>query len=244
MKHINLKFSLLADYLAFEAWFLQYCETHESDDFMWVWNSPQEAVVLGYGNHAKREVNQEACSKDEIPIFRRCSGGGTVFQSQECLSYTLFFCLEGNDELGSIPKTNNYVMGLLKKTFGTRFSVKGITDLCLDDLKVAGHAQKRLRRYCLFHGVALVDADLSKLSRYLLHPSKEPCYRHRRSHDQFVTTTGFSNAELNHRFMTYFQPDDMPDMTFLNSFYEELPHLKLLQYANSDWILNRGTHSC
>ena len=53
------------------------------------WEPNKPFVVVGYANQAAREVDLEACRKLGIPVFRRCTGGGTVLQGPGCLNYSL-----------------------------------------------------------------------------------------------------------------------------------------------------------
>ena len=46
-------------------------------------------MVLGRIGKAGEDVNAEAVRKDNVPVLRRTSGGGTVVQGPGCLNYTL-----------------------------------------------------------------------------------------------------------------------------------------------------------
>jgi lipoate-protein ligase A len=46
-------------------------------------------LVLGRGQHVSREVNLAACAAAGIPVLRRASGGGTVYQDLGNLNITL-----------------------------------------------------------------------------------------------------------------------------------------------------------
>jgi len=236
MKQIDIEFPVLADYLAFEEWFLMQCDNTHTDDYLWCWQSPEDAVVLGYGNAISKEVNVTACEKAGVPIYRRCSGGGTVFQSAGCFSYSLFICLDNHPSYASIPAANASIMTAIQAAFGPQFVVNGITDLCLSNLKVAGHAQKRLKRYGLFHGVALVDVDINLISTYLSHPSIEPDYRGKRSHYQFVTMCGLSAATLFNQFSTNFKTKSVVLLDEFKAFDKDILSLKNDKYTNLDWI--------
>jgi lipoate---protein ligase len=82
--------------------------------------------------------------------------------------------------------------------------VRGYSDLCLGDKKIMGTAQRRLRRCILFHGSLLVSCDLSLISTYLSHPSKEPGYRQGRDHSAFLTNAPLSLDEVEAKLADYF----------------------------------------
>src|SRR5207249_4506248 len=64
--------------------------------------------------------------------------------------------------------------------------VRGHTDLAMAGRKFSGNAQRRRRRSLLFHGTFLLNFDLALVSRLLPMPSKQPDYRQRRAHDEFL----------------------------------------------------------
>ena len=59
-----------------------------------------------------------------------------------------------------------------------------------------GNAQKRKRKSFLFHGCFLLGLDISKITTYLAHPSREPDYRRRRSHHDFLINLDVSPKAL------------------------------------------------
>ena len=154
------------------------------------WELQNYAVILGKSNKATIEVNEHACNKHNIPILKRPSGGGTVLLGPGCLCYTLFIPTS-HPQCATISQTNSYIMtqnatALSQLNTNTPVTIKGYTDLCLDELKFSGNAQRRTRNMILFHGTILYDFDLKLISKVLNHPSKEPIYRNQRSHDLFI----------------------------------------------------------
>ena len=110
--------------------------------------------MVGYANQVRREVNLDECKRLQIPVLRRCSGGGTVVQGPGCLNYTLV--LDSETPFETISTTNFNVMernrkaleNVLKRTV----QVRGYTDLTVDNLKFSGNAQRRKRSAFIFHG--------------------------------------------------------------------------------------------
>jgi lipoate-protein ligase A len=66
-------------------------------------------------------------------------------------------------------------------------SVNGITDLCINNQKFSGNAQRRLKKSLLFHGTLLYNFDLSLIAKYLPYPTRSPDYRNHRDHHTFIT---------------------------------------------------------
>jgi lipoate-protein ligase A len=163
------------------------------------WESSAYFVVLGAGGHLREEAHWQACKSDAIPILRRDSGGGTVLQGPGCLNYTLVLDTRLRPECADIAGTNRYVLEKLLSVLRRRWpeaTWRGTSDLALGDKKFCGTAQRRKRRHILFHGAILYDFDLDLMERYLKHPPKEPDYRGRRPHREFVTNLDASPSEL------------------------------------------------
>jgi lipoate-protein ligase A len=53
-----------------------------------IWQN-EPCVVIGRGQRAAREVNLAACAASGVPVLRRASGGGTVFQDLGNLNISL-----------------------------------------------------------------------------------------------------------------------------------------------------------
>src|SRR5262249_37804621 len=98
------------------------------------WEPQQYFVVVGYANKVEIEVDVDECRKRQIPIFRRCSGGGTVMQGIGCLNFSVVLKIRG--ELQGIPQTNDYVMernrSALEGFSGKPWKIGGHTDLALE----------------------------------------------------------------------------------------------------------------
>src|SRR5207249_8989898 len=76
MKYLDLTFNAPAENLACDEALLDLCEQGLEDEILRVWEASQHFVVVGYGNKISSEVNLEACAAAQVPVFRRCTGGG------------------------------------------------------------------------------------------------------------------------------------------------------------------------
>ncbi len=167
------------------------------DEVLRLWESPAPFVVVGYGNTIAAEVDEAACSAWNVPILRRCSGGGTVLQGPGCLSYAVTLRLADNAQLATVSGTNRFVMEKLQSALqplsAFSLSIQGHTDLCRADaagggawIKFSGNSQRRRQGALLFHGTLLLNFDLALISKLLRPPSLQPAYRDRRDHTAFV----------------------------------------------------------
>jgi lipoate-protein ligase A len=89
MKLLDLSFTTPQENLACDEALLDWSEEESGVAVLRFWESPRHFVTLGYTDAASREADLEACRVLDIPILRRCSGGGTVLQGPGCLNYAL-----------------------------------------------------------------------------------------------------------------------------------------------------------
>ena len=191
MKYLDRTWPTAAENLACDEALLDWSEEEGGTEVLRLWEAREHFVVLGYANHASREVNLDACRARDIPVLRRCSGGGTVLQGPGCLNYSLILKIEGKKPLQSISITNCYIMKrnaeAVTSVLGKPVAVEGFTDLAINHLKFSGNAQRRKRDFILFHGTFLLDYDSALMEELLLLPARQPDYRQNRSHAGFLT---------------------------------------------------------
>jgi lipoate---protein ligase len=182
-----------AENLAADEALLDGCEPGDGEETLRFWEPRETFVVVGYANKIAAEVNTASCETKNIPIFRRCSGGGTVVQMPGGLNYSLILRIAENGPLQNITSANRFIMEKNRAALSTLgfappgVSVRGHTDLCLGHRKFAGNSQRRRKSFLLFHGTLLLACDLKLISDLLRMPSLEPDYRAHRPHEEFVT---------------------------------------------------------
>jgi lipoate-protein ligase A len=188
---LDLSLRTPAENLACDEALLDCCEAGESErGILRFWEADRPFVVLGYANRAEKEVDLAAATSQGVPVLRRCSGGGTVLQMRGCLNYSLVLRIDGS--LSGISETNCLIMkrnaAVFEGLLGTAVDVRGHTDLAINNLKFSGNAQRRKRHWLLFHGTFVCRHDPDLMHRVLKHPPKEPEYRARRAHRDFMTS--------------------------------------------------------
>jgi len=208
VKLVDLTLATPAENLACDEALLESCENGGGPEVLRFWQPREHFVVIGYANHVDIEVNRAACEAAGVPIFRRCSGGGTVVQGPGCLNYSLILRISGIDPLRNITTTNQFIMDRnrlalqpLSSKFETRnskfeISARGHTDLAAGTLKFSGNAQRRRRHALLFHGTFLLEFNLDLIEKLLPMPSKQPDYRAGRPHREFLANLPFSAAAV------------------------------------------------
>jgi lipoate---protein ligase len=185
--------------LALEEVLLDQVEQGHRRGVLRFWESPVPFVVLGTGQVLAREVFEQRCIEDGVPIMRRCTAGGCVLQGPGSLNYALSLRYEDVPEVASLHESYRFLIGKVCRalqTLGVVATQAGISDIAVDGLKISGNAQRRRRRALLHHGTLLYRADMDGMSHYLREPEDRPDYRSMRPHREFVTQMDTSAPDL------------------------------------------------
>lgn len=212
MERLDLALSSPAEQLAADEALLDWFEAGhggEAGGLLAFWEPLETFVVVGYANKVATEVNVAACEVRDVPIFRRCTGGGTVVQMPGGLNYTLILRIAENSPTRNITSANNFIMekncGAIQSLVDQEATtaVRGHTDLAIamhgassaaPFRKFAGNSQRRRKHFLLFHGTFLLNCDLPLISELLRMPSLQPDYRASRAHGEFVTNLNLPAA--------------------------------------------------
>ena len=154
-------------------------------------------VIVGRSQIVQAEVDAAACLELDVPVFRRFTGGGSVYHDSGNLNVTIVLrrddpLLVDRPELGRIPGIYRLLLEPLAAavaSFGLPASATE-RDLLVDGAKVSGVAAWIGGRVLLVHGTLLVDADLATLERALDGPGApgDPQWEHTRSRRSAVTS--------------------------------------------------------
>jgi lipoate-protein ligase A len=223
--------------LAADEALLDWCDEAEGRGALRFWESPVHFVVLGYGNRAAQEVRLDACRAADVPVLRRCSGGGTVLQGPGCLNYSLALPIADDPQLESISAANRFIMArnqaALEEVLGKPVTVEGFTDLVVAGRKFSGNAQRRKRRSLLFHGTFLVSLDLTLVERLLLIPPRQPDYRRGRGHREFIENVPADRESVKAAMRRAWNAEEK----FCPSISDRIEHLVRERYGRDDWNL-------
>ena len=235
MQYIELTLRDPASNLACDEALVELFEARRATDgLLRIWESENHFVVLGHSNRIDSEVDFAACESERLPIFRRLSGGGTVMQGPGCLNYSLIL-RNGVDIPLGIAESFQVVLGhhkqCLEEMIEDRVEIAGVSDLVIKGRKFSGNAQYRKRRFTLVHGTFLLNLDPGIVARCLRMPSKQPAYRHNRSHGCFMRNLHLDPLKVRQALKAVWSARDhfteVPDAMITD--------LKQSRYGRPDW---------
>jgi lipoate-protein ligase A len=238
MKYLDLTLPSVAENLALDEALLLRAEAGEGDEVLrfWEWHSP--AVILGAGGRLAEDVDEAACKEDQVPIFRRSSGGGTVLLGPGCLCYSLILSYDRDLALREIQSSFRFILervrdGLLGIHPGVELA--GTSDLAVAGRKCSGNSQQRKRRFLLHHGTFLHAFDAKLVDRYLRMPARQPDYRLQRTHGEFLRNLAADSGVLRSCLMSAWN-----GTTKANSWPKEaVRQLAESKYSQSEWTRRR-----
>lgn len=229
-----------AENLALDEALLYQINEQDSSGCLRLWEVDQYAVIVGSSNQVAANVNLEQCKQDQIPVLRRCTGGGTVLLGPGCFIFSLFLRITADQHLAGIEATtkeilNRIITSLKQDNPQFKIELQGISDLTIDGRKFSGNSQRWLTTTLLHHGTILYDFDLDRIPRYLTSPEREPEYRSQRDHLEFVTNYPMTKPDLKQLFLeTWNAREPEPDLPL-----DRVEQLVREKYATEKWNLRR-----
>jgi len=168
------------------------------DDFtVKVWRPDQTCLVLGQSNHPETSLVVEEVLEDQIPVYKRPSGGETVILTPNMLVISVVFRVPTlQNPKPYFVKINSGIISALEKQGVTGLNQKGISDIAIYDKKILGSSIYRTTEKMFYHAVLNISESIDTISKYIAHPAKEPDYRQGRSHKEFVTSLQEAGHEL------------------------------------------------
>ncbi len=135
----------------------------ENDYFFVYRNNP--SVIVGRHQNIFEEVDQKYARLTKTPVFRRISGGGTVYHDPGNINFTYI-------TRHTFEKFNNYRMFITPvirslKELSVPAVLNNRNDIMVENKKVSGNAQFTSRDRMMSHGTLLFDTDLARLRKAL-----------------------------------------------------------------------------
>ena len=148
-------------------------KTSKEEYFILFVNSP--SVIIGKHQSGHIEVNTKFVTKNQIPVIRRISGGGTVYHDLGNLNFSFIRQCESGKQV-NFRKYTKPVIDFLKQ-MGVDARFEGKNDLKIDGLKISGNSEHIHGNRVLHHGTILFNTQLDLLRNCIR--SDKSCYSSR-----------------------------------------------------------------
>lgn len=150
------------------------------------YGSPK-AIVMGISGMPENLLHLPLVRKDQIPVIRRFSGGGTVIVDEETLFITFIF---SKNAINVLPYPEP-ILRWSAELYVDAWKIPGFdlleNDYIIENKKCGGNAQYIQKDRWLHHTSFLWNFKKENMS-YLQLPAKRPKYRLDREHLDFLCT--------------------------------------------------------
>jgi lipoate-protein ligase A len=167
-----------------------------------VWEN-QLSVVIGSGQLAMLETDIEYCRTNRIPIVRRFSAGGAVYNGPGNLNWSFFvpkhFSRLNLRYESKIPRIFTMVSHLVISTLeklGVHSRLEAPNRIVNSEGKISGMAAYLSREGLLCHGTLLLDADLDEVTRLTTPAVGQQERKYVRSNPAEVSNSGVTSSEF------------------------------------------------
>jgi len=155
----------------------QILEMCAGDKFILRFWQNSSCVVIGKFQEEEYEVNLEYIKKENIPVFRRFTGGGTVYHDQGNLNIT--FCKEKENILFSkyiLEEARGITKIILRgiKEFYKNCEIKERNSIFLEEKKILGSAVAQKNNKFFYHASLLINSNLKELEKVIKWEGKYP----------------------------------------------------------------------
>jgi len=128
-----------------------------------------DSVILGKFQNKELEVNLHYCNKNHIPVIKRFTGGGTVFQDLGNLNIAV--ALPKNELISQYLTENMHILSksILNalNTFDIEGEIGSHCEILISGKKISGCAAAQKYGGFLYHATLLMHSDLKKLNKTL-----------------------------------------------------------------------------
>ncbi|NQU28539.1 MAG: hypothetical protein HQ528_09645 [Candidatus Marinimicrobia bacterium] len=163
-------------------------QAESGDDYI-IWRPDHTAIVLGASNNPLDSIIIAAVKNDDIPVYKRPSGGETVILTPNTLVISAVLApVRLQDVRKRFRAFNDQILAAVTAIGIRNVAHRGISDLAIGEQKILGSAVYHSRDRLFYHSVLNVGETTQTIARYIKHPGREPDYRQGRRHSEFITS--------------------------------------------------------
>lgn len=145
-------------YFALEEYIMQNVLKND-EAYFFTWEI--HGVVIGKNQVLENEVNLDYLKENNIDVYRRPTGGGTIYADHRNTMYTMI--TKKTENFSFKPYLNKVIEAMAKLNLKIEFS--GRNDLLFDNKKISGVAFLQNKYGVLIHGTYMYDVDVDTMIR-------------------------------------------------------------------------------
>lgn len=170
----------------------------ESGFYFNIYEPQDYNIILGRSRTLSEDVFEEKCMEDNVKVWKRISGGGTVLLAPGMFVWDMIIPTKSQilNQNKWFKLFSQWVISILDLYGIKKIEVKGVSDLTIDNRKISGTSLFIGKNKVLYHGTLLLDIDTKLFDKYLKYPDVTPEYRKGRAHSEFVTTLSEQNIAI------------------------------------------------
>lgn len=194
---------------------------------------PITGVIVGKNQVLENEINIEYVKSQNIPIYRRFSGGGAVFADEKNIMFTI---AKKHDKNFSFEKELSQIVDVLNK-FGIPAKFSGRNDITIDGKKISGNSFIQTEKGMIIHGTLLFDSDLEKMVRCITPSSEKLVSNGVASISSRVTNVKkYANGATLAELRKFMEEQLTNKKIVLSDEQKKLLHKQGQRFATIDWI--------
>ncbi len=212
-------------------------ENYVSGEYIMLWRG-ERSVIIGKNQNAYGEVSLTQCERRGVPIYRRGSGGGTVYHDLGNINFSFFTDMGERTDYGRfLLPVRDFLCDIgVPAELGSSF------DITVNGKKISGNAQAVRRGRVMHHGTLLFDADLSMLSSLTSHAREKALSKAVKSNPSPVGNIsefihGMTVSEFENRLGEYFT---LSERAFTDDENEATEKLAEEKYRTWEWNFGRS----
>ncbi|HEY9115846.1 MAG TPA: lipoate--protein ligase family protein, partial [Bacteroidales bacterium] len=138
------------------------------DDFIMLWQN-KPSVIIGKHQNTFAEVNLDFVNKNNIPVIRRMSGGGTVYHDLGNINFTMITSENNPEKLIDFRKFTEPLI-LFLKSLGIEAAFESKNNLKVNGKKISGNSAHVKKDKIMHHGTLLFNTNLRNLENSIKPP--------------------------------------------------------------------------
>ena len=209
-----------------------------------VWRN-ERSVIIGRAQLAKFETDMEYCESERIPVVRRFTAGGAVYNGPGNLNWSIF--LKNGSAVGKtgVPdgargvfRTSASIIVEVLRRLGIEARLEEPNRIVTDEGKVSGMAAYLSRERVLCHGTLLLRANLEEAAALTSPKRIQLEQKYVRSRETRMANLGIKESSFTRSLWEVLRDSADEDSELDELSGEELQLAgRLTKYRDTDWNL-------